>query len=209
MAEIQKATREAVGSIGSVTDQIATLDGVSATIAAAMEEQRAAMSSFSDSIRHTTAAVDGVAARMIDIAGMVAQSTTAAESVVGVADAMRRSSDRVRAEIPAIVQEATRKAEQREGDRFSSSAVITLEVRDRSHPVRLVDVSRDGARIAAVPGVSDGAEVIVVVDGRRVAAKVLWQDGEAMGVQFHEAIDPGLLDRLAETLISRGNRRAA
>jgi methyl-accepting chemotaxis protein len=209
VAEIQKATRDAVGSIGEITDRIATLDGVSAAIAAAMEEQRTAMGTFSASVHQTTAAVEDVAARMIDIAGMVTQSTASAEAVVRVSDDMRASSERVRAEIPAIVQEATHKAEQRETDRFASSATVRLDAGGRSHDATLIDVSQDGARLGPVPGIAVGATVSVTLNGRRLDAAVIWHDGEVMGVRFAVPLDPATLKQFAETLISTGRRRTA
>jgi methyl-accepting chemotaxis protein len=209
VGEIQNATREAVASIGAITDQIGTLDGVSAAIAAAMEEQRTAMGSFSASIRQTSAAVEDVAERMIDIAGMVTQSTSSAEAVAGVSDDMRHSSERVRSEIPAIVQEATRKAEQRESDRYSSSAEVRLEIGGRAHQVKLIDVSRDGARVGPISGVADGTRARLVVDDRPIEADVIWQDGDVMGVRFAVPLDAATLQRLAEKLISTGRRDVA
>ena len=209
VAEIQKATRDAVGSIGAITDQIATLDGVSAAIAAAMEEQRTAMGTFSASIRQTNAAVEDVAARMIDIAGMVSQSTSAAESVAGVSDDMRQSSERVRAEIPAIVEEATRKAEQRETDRFASEMRVRVEIDGRFHETDLVDVSREGARLGRVAGASEGVVAVVILEGRRHESRVIWAEGEHVGLRFVTPIDASLLERVAAERISRGRRLVA
>jgi aerotaxis receptor len=209
VAEIQSATRGAVGSIEGITEQISTLDGVSAAIAAAMEEQRTAMGTFSASIRRTSAAVDDVAARMIDIAGMVTQSTASAETVAGVADDMRHSSETLRAEIPAIVQEATRKAEQRDCDRYSSSARVRIEIDGRSRDVELVDVSRDGARVTPLAGVAPEASAVLLVEGRRLAATVVWSEGDAVGLRFAEPLDATFLARLAEDLISRGRASRA
>ena len=209
VAEIQNATRDAVGSIGAITDQISTLDGVSAAIAAAMEEQRTAMGTFSSSIRQTSAAVEDVAARMIDIAGMVTQSTSAAEAVAGVSDDMRHSSERVRAEIPAIVQEATRKAEQRETDRFSSGLRLAVEIGGRQLQTTLVDVSSEGARVGPLEGAVPDGSVVVIAEGRRIGARVVWVEGEVVGLRFLSAIDDGLLRRLADELISQGRRNGA
>jgi methyl-accepting chemotaxis protein len=112
MSQIQAATRASVVSIDHVSERIGTLDGVSSAIAAAMEEQRTAMQGFSDSIRRTSQAAEGVASRMTDIAAMVTQSTGAAETAARVSETMKSTSERVRAEIPTIVREATRAAEE-------------------------------------------------------------------------------------------------
>ncbi len=206
VAEIQTATKRAVGAIGSVTDQIATLDGVSSAIAAAMEEQRAAMNSFSDSVDRTNSAVDDVARRMIDIADRVAHSTTSAERVTDVSDAMKRSSDRVRAEIPAIVEEATRKAERRETDRWSSSAEIGIVVDGRETRTTLADISRDGARLTPVPGLRRGGTVVLVVEGRKVEAEVVWTEATEVGVHFARSIEAALVERLGEAIVSHSKR---
>jgi methyl-accepting chemotaxis protein len=112
MADIQKATRASFTAIDHISERIGTLDSVSSAIAAAMEEQRAAMQSFTESIRGTSTATDEVARRMTDIAAMVSQSTGAAETTARVSQTMRATSERVRAEIPTIVREATRAAEE-------------------------------------------------------------------------------------------------
>ncbi len=204
MSEIQNATKRSVSSIGAITERISTLDGVASAIAAAMEEQRVAMRTFSDSIRQTSGAVEDVASRMIDIAGMVTQSTNAAESVAMVSDGMRQSSERVRAEIPAIVQEATRKAERREDDRFASSAALEVEHEGRTDASRIIDVSRTGARISPVAGIRPETTVRLMLAGRRFEADVMWSDTETIGVRFRRPLEEGLLKSIAGERISRG-----
>ena len=204
MSEIQTATRRSVASIGAVTERISTLDGVASAIAAAMEEQRAAMRSFSDSVRQTSGAVDDVAARMIDIAGMVTQSTASAEKVATVSEEMRKSSERVRAEIPTIVQNATREAEQRQGDRFSASAGIEAEFEGRSHSTTLIDISKKGGRISPFPGAKARRTVSLRVSGRTIPAEIIWVDGDTVGLEFHTPIEDALLQQLAGQLVSRG-----
>jgi hypothetical protein len=146
---------------------------------------------------------------MIDIAGMVTQSTASAEAVAGVSDDMRQSSERVRAEIPAIVQEATRRAEQRETDRFSSSATVPVEVDGRSLEVDLIDLSQEGARIGPVDGVVTGTRLALRIEGRRREADVVWCNDTTVGVRFLTPLDPATVHRLAETQISAGRRDLA
>jgi len=213
VSEIQSATKRAVEAIGSVTDQIATLDGVSSAIAAAMEEQRAAMNTFSDSVDRTNVAVDDVARRMIDIAERVSRSTSSAERVTEVSDQMRRSSDRVRAEIPAIVEAATRKAERRETERRASSAEVVVIVDGHESRSRLGDLSVDGARIAPVSGLARGARATILIGGRHVEADVVWAERDAAGVRFLTPIEQAVVERFGDEVVSRSKeptgRRAA
>ena len=122
---------------------------------------------------------------------------------------MRQSSERVRAEIPAIVEEATRKAEQRETDRFASEMRVRVEIDGRFHETDLVDVSREGARLGRVTGASEGGVVVVILEGRRHESRVIWTEGDHVGLRFASPIDAALLERVAAERISRGRRLVA
>ena len=55
----------------------------------------------------------------------------------------------------------------------------------------MFDLSRGGARIAAVPDISAAAEVTVTLDRMRpLKAKVAWMAGGCFGVRF----EPAMLD---------------
>ncbi len=209
VAEIQAATRRAVEAIGAVTEQISTLDGVSSAIAAAMEEQRTAMNSFSQSIGRTNTAVDDVARRMFDIAERVTGSTESAERVTQVSDAMRHASERVRSEIPAIVEAATRKAERRGEDRWSAAIAVSVEVDGRPVAARMTEISRDGARLAPIDGLVEGRRLALRIEGRAIEATVRWAGAEGTGVQFARPIEQALVERLGETMVSRGRNASA
>ncbi len=204
VAEIQAATGRAVAAIGAVTEQISTLDGVSSAIAAAMEEQRTAMNSFSQSIGRTNTAVDDVARRMFDIAERVSGSTESAERVTQVSDAMRHASERVRSEIPAIVEAATRKAERRGEDRWSTAIAVTVEIDGRSVSTRMTEISRDGARLAPIAGLAEGRRLVLRLEGRAIEAAVRWNGEDATGVQFARPLEQAVVERLGETMVSRG-----
>ena len=117
IAEIQSTTGQAVASIGAIAEAIDELSLVTNSVAAAMDQQRAATEGFVTNVRGTTAAVSDVAMRMTGIAGMVTRSSTNAAEVARVAADMQRASESVRAEIPEIVRAALR-ADLREHPRF-------------------------------------------------------------------------------------------
>src|SRR6185503_17527110 len=74
IAEIQSTTSQAVASIGAITEAIDELSLVTNSVAAAMDQQRAATEGFVSNVRGTTTAVSNVAARMSGIAEMVTRS---------------------------------------------------------------------------------------------------------------------------------------
>jgi methyl-accepting chemotaxis protein len=184
IAEIQSTTGQAVASIGAIAEAIDELSLVTNSIAAAMDQQRAATEGFVTNVRGTTAAVSDVAVRMTGIADMVTRSSTNAAEVARVAADMERASETVRAEIPEIVRSALR-ADLREHPRFDTDIHATIEHRGRRTAARVFDLSRGGARIATVPDIVSGAEVTIAFERTRpLKAKVTWIAGECFGLHF-------------------------
>jgi methyl-accepting chemotaxis protein len=184
IAEIQTTTGHAVASIGAIAEAIDELSLVTNSIAAAMDQQRAATAGFVTNVRGTTAAVSDVAVRMTGIADMVTRSSTNATEVARVAADMERASETVRAEIPEIVRTALR-ADLRDHPRFDTDVHATVEHGGRRTAARVFDLSRGGARITAVPDILAGAEVTITFDRTRpLKGKVAWIAGGSFGVRF-------------------------
>ena len=89
IAEIQSTTSQAVASIGAIAEAIDQLSLVTNSVAAAMDQQRAATQGFVTNVRGTTTAVSDVATRMTGIAGMVTRSSGNAAEVARVAAEMQ------------------------------------------------------------------------------------------------------------------------
>ena len=185
VSEIQSTTRQAVESLHSIASAIEELDQVTAAIAAAMEEQRVATEGFSIAVRESSGAVSDVANRMQQIAEMITRSSDFARAVSDVAVSMQGASERLREDIPRIVREATSRADQREHQRFDADTMIAIEVHGQIHNLRLVDVSRGGAKFERYPGVARGDRLkIVLPDGKRVESVVAWTKTDGFGIEF-------------------------
>ena len=188
IAEIQSTTGQAVASIGAIAEAIDELSMVTNSVAAAMDQQRAATAGFVTNVRSTTAAVSDVAVRMTGIADMVTRSSASAAEVARVAADMQRASETVRAEIPDIVRTALR-ADLREHPRFDVDINATVEVAGHKTSSRVFDLSRGGARIAAVAHISAEAAITVTFDRMRpMKGKVAWIAGGCFGVRFEPAM---------------------
>src|SRR5215213_102290 len=189
IAEIQSTTGQAVASIGAITEAIDELSIVTNSIAAAMDQQRAATEGFVTNVRGTTAAVSDVAVRMTGIAEMVTRSSTNAVEVARVAAEMQRASETVRAEIPEIVRTALR-ADLRGHARFDVNVTATIETGGHKTQARVFDLSRAGARVAAVPDILSGADVVVILhETRPLKGKIAWVGGGCFGVRFEPALE--------------------
>ena len=198
IAEIQSTTSHAVASIGAIAEAIDQLSFVTNSVAAAMDQQRAATQGLVTNVRGTTTAVSDVATRMTGIAGMVTRSSTNAAEVARIAADMQQASESVRAEIPEIVRAALR-ADLREHPRFDVDFTALVELHGSKTSVRVFDISRGGARIASVPHVAMGVDVSVTLPGLRpLKGKVAWIAVDCFGARFEPVmLEAGELLRLA------------
>jgi hypothetical protein len=128
---------------------------------------------------------------------MVTQSSADAAEVARIAAEMQQASQSTRAEIPEIVRAALR-ADLREHPRFDVDITASIAVHGAKTPARVFDLSRGGARIAAVPRVVAGDQAEVTFAGLRpVKAKVAWVAADCFGVHFEPAmLESGAVLRL-------------
>lgn len=184
IAEIQSRTRQVVGSLANVAEAIDQLSEVTSSIAAAMEQQRAAMQGFSANAQLTTNAVSDVASRMAEIATMVTTSTASASGVADVATDMQRTSELLRVTIPDIARRATR-ADLREYPRYNIDANAHVEFGGRIVAVKVYDISEAGARIEHLPELAVGTKLQMTFRGiHPVTGTVVRQTDDSLGVCF-------------------------
>jgi methyl-accepting chemotaxis protein len=196
IAEIQATTGEAVTSIAAIAEAIDALSAVTQSVATAMDQQRAATAGFVTNVRGTNAAVSDVATRMAGIADMVTRSNANAVEVARVAAEMQRASETIRAEIPDIVRHALR-ADLREHPRFDVAVRGIVHADGTATAADVLDVSRGGARIAAIPGIAVGGAVTVTFEGLSpVRGQVMWVANGCFGVRFDALLDAVALLRV-------------
>lgn len=65
----------------------------------------------------------------------------------------------------------------------------TLVIRDGSHPVRVRDLSRDGAHIVADEALPSGVDAIFRREGTFTAARIVWSKGKEAGLRFYRQPD--------------------
>jgi hypothetical protein len=154
------------------------------SIAAAMEQQRTATHGLSANVRETNAAVSDVAGRMAEIAAMVARSSTNASEVADVAIDMRRISELVRGDIPALVRKSVR-ADLREYPRYDIVVSATVEAAGHQEIARVFDISEGGARVERLAWLTLGDTVTFNFQGLQPVAGTLVRDaGDSYGVRF-------------------------
>ena len=184
VAEIQSTTREVVASLSGVAEAIDQLSGVTQSVSAAIEQQRAATENFAVSARETSAAVSDVAGRMAGIADMVERSRATAQDVSAVAAEMQATSQTLCREIPDIVRKAV-KADLREFPRYEVNLLARLEHDGQIADVAVHDISEGGARIDVADNLAVGDQVALTFPGMKaIAGKIVRNGGDNFGVCF-------------------------
>jgi methyl-accepting chemotaxis protein len=187
VTQIQTRTRQAVDALAGISQSIETLSAVTTAIAAAMEEQRAATGGFASALAQSSDSAANVAAHIDAIATMARDSVSNAQDVATVAAEMLKASDALRAEIPAIVREATIKAERRQSVRVEAGLRDQVDVTlgSTTQRVQFHNVSEGGLSVRSVPGWKVGlAGRLRFHDGVEVEVSVIWVHGDEAGLGF-------------------------
>jgi methyl-accepting chemotaxis protein len=184
VAEIQSTTREVVASLSGVAEAIDQLSGVTQSVSAAIEQQRAATASFAVGARDSTAAHSVVAGRMAGIAEMVDRSRASAQDVSAVAAEMQTTSRTLCREIPDLVRKAVN-ADLREFPRYEVTLVARMERDGEAVDVAVHDISQGGARIEVAASLAVGDEIALTFAGMKpIAGKVVRDASNSFGVSF-------------------------
>jgi len=184
VAEIQSIARDAVSALASVTESIGELSGVSQSMSAAVEQQRAATENFASSARETGGLVSDLADRLGGILTMVMDSHAAAQQVSAVAGDIQFASQALRQEIPELVRAAV-KADLREFPRYQVSFAARLQRGDEVFDVVVQDISEGGARIEHTNRLAVGEAVsLTFPDTNTITGEIVRDGGDNLGVEF-------------------------
>ena len=80
--------------------------------------------------------------------------------------------------------------------RRKTDVAALLLIEDALLKVRIVDISRDGARVKLPGWVAPGTPVFLQIGADKAPALVHWMDGDAAGLRFVERLDAGTLTAL-------------
>jgi methyl-accepting chemotaxis protein len=203
VAEIQKASEDAVAAVGRITSTIENVRETSSSIAGAVEEQNAATSEISASVQRAADGTTSVIGEISGLPGMADGMKAAADSLGTLIEQLGSQATMLDAEIDRLLGELT---DRRSDMRYGSGAQLTLSTNGQRVTTTLADISASGARIAAVSGVTTGEPMRVTFpDGVEVDARAIWIANGEIGIRFVDVrLSAGALDNL-----STAQRKAA
>ncbi|WP_019960512.1 methyl-accepting chemotaxis protein [Woodsholea maritima] len=182
---IQDRTMGAVKAIEAISTSIDSLSEVTAAVAAAMEEQRTATASFTEFVTDTRNVVSEVAGQIASISQTTTEAAREADQMADAVVKMARTSEEASIAIPRIVQEATRKADQRVNRRYLSDILTKIECEDGKKSALIVELSVGGARMQGV-NIPQGHALTFEVDNKMIEAQSMWTEGKSTGISFAE-----------------------
>ncbi|WP_208997443.1 HAMP domain-containing methyl-accepting chemotaxis protein [Pannonibacter phragmitetus] len=103
IAEIQAATSASVDAIQNVGDTVAQMNGIAATIAAAVEEQNAATSEIARNVQQASAGTAEVSANITGVSRAAEETGTAASQVLGSAGGLARDAEMLKMEVARFI----------------------------------------------------------------------------------------------------------
>lgn len=99
IAQIQRSTGQAVSAIGSITERIQEISGVSAAIAAAVEEQGAATQEIVRNVAQAAMGAGEVTSNIAGVAGAAEETGSAASQVLEATSELSRQFEHLSAEV--------------------------------------------------------------------------------------------------------------
>ena len=87
---------------------------------------------------------------------------------------------------------------QERDERLPADVAIRIFHGDQSLRAQVANVSIGGARLSGVGRLPDGAQVTLLYLHLCLRARVMWSDGQDVGVRFQEPLDPAELDVLRD-----------
>jgi methyl-accepting chemotaxis protein len=183
---IQDTTGAAVAAVATVGRVVGSVDRIADTIAQAIDEQAVAIQDIVRNIQLASAGTGESAAAVEDVAARSTQVAQDASLVHTVAGEVARRAQDLRAEVDSFLQAMANSADQRGFERHACRIPARVVLADgTARDVEVVDLSRNGARLACAVPVAPGDTVMLSLDGDApIAARVARHDNDATAVTF-------------------------
>ncbi|HLN22723.1 MAG TPA: methyl-accepting chemotaxis protein [Patescibacteria group bacterium] len=170
IAEIQATTKDAVQSVGEIGRSIIDVQGVSAAVAAAIEEQAAATQEIARNVAQTSDAAHEVADRIARVSAEASDTGERAAVVGSVSAEVAAGIDRLREILVRVVRTATKEVNRRRKPRYRIDQPASILVAGKNHTITLSNISEGGLMASGLPaGIANGTRAEVSIPGVSVS----------------------------------------
>ncbi len=162
IANVQEASGEAVGAVTRIVDRIGEIDRITATIAAAVEQQHATTRDIGANVAHAAQEVERISEEIATYAEEARANRERAGRVETFARRLDEAAAELRATLVRLVRTASPEVDRRGEPRQPVSIAVEVECGGRRHEARVVDISPSGLRLEPPPsGIAPRARVRV------------------------------------------------
>jgi len=208
---ITTAMATAVTSMELIDTTIAEVDGISSSIAAAVEQQGAATAEIARSVGETAVAAGTVSARVAEMTHEAAATGLHSSDVRARLGVLNDAVHELKTAVIKVVRTSTDEVNRRGGERLAVDLACRIEqAGGRVIEARVGDISTGGASLREASGVVSG-RVRLGIEGELFAAEVINRDEVGnLRVKFIEdATQEKMLSALMERMVARPLPRAA
>lgn len=185
VAGIQACTEAAVTAIRTIGSKVGDIHSLTASIAAAVEEQTAATNEIA---RNVTIAANGsqrAATNVETVTEVVRRTSDEATSVSTASDRLFEVSRDLSRAVEEFAEAINADIEERRKYlRMQASAAVTLIINGNPVQTEALEISASGLRIRAVPGIAVGAHLQVDLGEGLQDATVAWADRSFAGLKL-------------------------
>lgn len=182
---VQLTTNGVVEAIRDIVNQIGDIHGMSASVAAAVEEQQAATADIARNVQISASSSERAADGSRVMIEVAEQSSGEAKQVATVSDALQDVSAAVSGAVEEFIRQISSDlADRRAASRLAVERPVVVSGSGRRIEVRALDVSTSGIRTSVVNDLAKGDLVTIDFGFDRAEARVVWQNAEGCGFEF-------------------------
>ena len=194
ITEIKAITGDTVNAVGGISEDIANIDRIASSVAAAVEEQEAATREIARSVTETATAATEVTERIAEVSAEASRTDEQAMSLQVAASEVADNVAELRRVLVHVVRTATPEANRRSEPRYPMDVSATLSVGGEHHPAVIENISEGGFMAkGAPPAIAEAMPLEVRIDGVPVsltAEAITCEHGKLRG-RFQLAGDAG------------------
>jgi PAS domain S-box-containing protein len=191
IGKIQALTHDVVAVVDGIGGSIRRIDEVSASIAAAMEEQSAATAEISRNVVETSSAAQEVSKLIASVSRDAAETGGQAGDVRQASSEVSHSIHELRQVLVRIVRTSTKEADRRICQRVAVRVPCSVTIGSETLAGETEDISAGGAAVLGTPETPAGTRVTLSLAGQSMTCDVrTWEDGR-MHLVFMDSRERG------------------
>ncbi len=166
ITEIQEATKASVLSISAIGEVIRNVEQVSATVAAAIEQQNVVTIEISRTVEETSHAAREVATQIVSVSNEAIETGRRASEIRDGSAEIAGKVDELRATLVRVIRTSTADVDRRLSSRVAIRRRGTIKISGRTESVIVRDLSLGGAMIdEALSNVPVNTPMTLMIDG--------------------------------------------